>query len=116
MKTKAINKPRLNYVIDLVIAAGFVLVVASGLVLLVAGSGGFQGGRNPQFRLEILSLARWTWKGIHNWSAAVMGGGVLLHLALHWKWIKCMTRSPLRRNAGRPEAAQAAVVQCERYE
>lgn len=87
---------RINYLVDLVIGVGFAVAIISGLVLLFAGPGGYRGGRNPHFAREVLLLSRWVWKDLHNWSGLVMLGGVFLHLALHWKWILCMTRNLLR--------------------
>ncbi len=112
MKQKRNNKPKINYVVDLVIAVGFILVAVSGVVLLGAGSGGFQGGRNAQFRQEVLLLGRWTWKAIHDWGAAFLAGGVILHLVLHWKWITCMSRSLFTRTKSR-RTSTAGTAQCE---
>ena len=111
MTRKRTNKARLNYFVDLIIAAGFVLTAVSGLVLFFAGSGGYQGGRNPRYLREVLLLSRFTWKALHDWGGMAMLGGVLLHLVLHWKWIVCMTRNLLRRRSRRETAVQACPVE-----
>jgi cytochrome b subunit of formate dehydrogenase len=94
------DKVRLNYALDAVIALAFILSAVSGLVFLLAGSGGYQGGRNPGFRTEILSISRSNWSDLHTWTSLVMIAGVVVHLVLHWNWIVCMTRrllQPVRR-------------------
>ena len=90
------DKVRLNYVLDVVIVFAFILATASGLVFLWAGSGGYQGGRNPGFLTEILGLSRATWSDLHTWTGIVMIAGVLVHLLLHWNWIVCMSKRMLR--------------------
>lgn len=90
------NKAKLNYVLDAVIAAAFILAALSGLLLMTAGSGGYQGGRNSSFETERLGIDRWTWKDLHAWGGLVMTAGVLVHLLLHWNWIVCTTKRLLR--------------------
>ena len=112
-KLKA-NKARINYVVDIVIGAGFVLSAVSGLVLFFAGSsGGFQGGRNPRYASEVLLLSRFVWKDLHNWSSIAMMLGVLGHLVLHWNWFVCMTRNVLRprRGASKVKALEACATE-----
>jgi cytochrome b subunit of formate dehydrogenase len=94
MKT---NKARMNYLIDIVIAVGFLISAISGFILLFNSSNGYMGGRNPAFKQLILSLPRYTWKDIHNWSSIFMSLGVVLHLVLHWNWIVCMTKRIMKR-------------------
>ncbi len=86
------QKARLNYWLDGVIAMAFMLSALSGMVFMVAGSGGYQGGHNATFQTAILGLSRWVWSDVHTWSSLIMIAGVLLHLVLHWEWILCMTR------------------------
>jgi cytochrome b subunit of formate dehydrogenase len=91
------RKARINYWVDILTGLAFVAAAASGLVLLFAGSGGYQGGRNPRYPREVLLLSRWAWKDLHDWSGIVMTAGVALHFVLHWSWLTCMTRNLLRR-------------------
>jgi len=100
IKTNKTSKARINYVVDLIIAVGFLLTAVSGLVLFFAGSGGYQGGRNPRYLQEAAFLSRWTWKTLHDWGGIAMVAGVLAHLVLHWKWMVCMTRNLLQRRRG----------------
>ena len=41
------NKARLNYALDAVIAIAFILSSLSGIAFMFMGTGGYQGGRNP---------------------------------------------------------------------
>jgi len=91
---KKIKRGTLNYIVDIVIGAGFIVSMASGIVFLFLPSGGgFQGGRNIYFQAEILGMSRWFLKDLHTYSSILMGVGVLGHLVLHWNWIVCMTRN-----------------------
>jgi len=89
------SKTKLNYWLDAVIALAFILSALSGVVFLFAGSGGYQGGRNPGFQTEILGISRAIWSDLHTWVSLVMIAGVVIHLVLHWEWIVCMTRRML---------------------
>jgi len=87
-----VSRAKLNYLLDGVIAIAFIASALSGIVFLFAGSGGYQGGRNPTFRTEILGIDRAVWSDLHAWVSLVMIAGVVIHLVLHWNWIVCMTK------------------------
>ena len=53
-----LNKARLNYALDVVIAFAFILSSLSGIAFMFMGSGGYQGGRNPDFQTELLGISR----------------------------------------------------------
>ena len=110
-KRKSANKARINYYVDIIIGISFAVVALSGMILFFAGSGGYQGGRNPRYAQEVLGVSRLLWKDLHDWGGIIMMGGVFLHLILHWKWIVCMTRNLLKRSAAnRAKLAKSAVV------
>jgi hypothetical protein len=98
--TSGVVKARQNLALDVVIGIAFVLSTFTGLVRWAAGSGGFQGGRNPDFQSVIMGLSRGTWSDLHTWTSLVMIVGVLIHLILHWSWIVRTTRRLL--GLGRP--------------
>jgi cytochrome b subunit of formate dehydrogenase len=111
------SKAKINYFVDVVIGISFLAAAFSGLALFFAGSGGYQGGRNPRVAQEILGLSRLLWKDLHDWSGMVMLAGVFLHLVLHWKWIVCMTRNIFRKPSRssrslRPRAEVERVKSC----
>lgn len=117
MASKTNKKATVNYVVDLIIAAGFLLAAVSGIVLLLAGPGGYQGGRNPRALQEVLFMSRWTWKSLHDWGGIAVVGGVLLHFVLHWKWIVCMTRNLFHgRDRRQPNTVTAGAAQCKTVE
>lgn len=66
-------------------------VSISSVYFLYIPSGGFQGGRNPFHDLQIV-FSRHTWKDLHTWSGVILISTAIIHLALHWNWVKSMTR------------------------
>jgi hypothetical protein len=102
------KKAALNYWIDVISGIAFAVAAVSGIVLLFAGSGGgYYGGRNRGHAASVLSLSRWFWKDLHDWSAVLAVAGVLGHFVLHWDWLACMTRNLFRRGASRARAIEA---------
>jgi hypothetical protein len=103
------NKAKLNYLLDVVIGLAFLLSGATGVVFMLMGSGGYQGGRNPGFATALFGINRATWSDLHTWISMVMIAGVIVHLALHWKWIVCLTRKMLP-SLSRPTQEQVCEV------
>ena len=101
------DRTKLNYALDWVIALAFILSTATGLVLWLAGSGGYQGGRNPAFRTAILGISRGAWSDLHIWVSLVLVVGVVVHFLLHWSWIVCVTKRLLRPPRRREQEARA---------
>jgi biotin transporter BioY len=89
------NKAKLNYLLDIVIGLAFLLSGATGVAFLLMGSGGYQGGRNHDFATALFGVSRATWSDLHTWASLVMIVGVIVHLALHWRWIVCLTKRML---------------------
>lgn len=69
-----------NYVLDFFIFLCFVLTSVTGLAMFFVPRGNIKGN----------------WVSIHEWAGIVMLILVAVHVALHWKWIKVMTRSVLK--------------------
>ena len=86
------SKAKLNFVVDAMILLAFLAAAVSGIVLLTVPHGGFQGGRNPNFEQTVLSLSRDGWNDVHIWGGLAMIAGIVVHLALHWRWIVCMAK------------------------
>ncbi len=91
------SKTRLNYWIDLVIAAGFVVCGLSGLILYL-----------PISASHPLGLSFRIWSSWHTWSGFLMVAGVAAHLVLHWRWLVCMTKSLVKRPQRKVAAACAS--------
>lgn len=90
---KLAQSARLNFLLDHLQFAAFLMVSLSGLVnWLVLPGGGYRGGRNPLYHTTFLSLNRPDWTDVHLWSALLFIIIVIIHLALHWQWIMCVVR------------------------
>lgn len=86
------SKAKLNFVVDAMILVAFLAAAVSGIVLLTQPHGGYQGGRNPNFGQTVLLLSRDGWNDVHVWGSLAMIAGIVVHLALHWRWIVCMVK------------------------
>ena len=89
------NKVKLNYALDAVIALAFLMSAITGVAFLVMGSGGYQGGRNAYFATALIGLDRAIWSDLHTLASLVMIAGIVVHLVLHWNWIVSTTRRML---------------------
>lgn len=69
------NRAMLNYFVDLGMAVSFAIVAVTGILKLPAF------GRAREYML------------LHDWAGIILAIFVLLHLLLHWNWIKSMTKS-----------------------
>lgn len=110
------SKAKLNLVVDVMILIAFIAATLSGLILMPMPHGGYQGGRNPAFNQTVSFLTRHEWKGLHVWASLAMIAGIVVHLALHWRWIVCMVRRLVRSNAptpvlpGNPQPSEVVVT------
>ena len=50
---------------------------------------GFQGGKNPYYNTVVV-FDRQSWDLIHAWSGIAMIVVLLVHIPVHWNWIKTM--------------------------
>ena len=85
------NKVKLNYWIDVGLAISFFVCFFTGLIkwpglIRVIGSSAFR-----VLHVKNISL-------LHDWSGLIMGLLVLIHLALHWKWIVQVTKSIFKKS------------------
>jgi len=84
-------KTRANWLIDAAVFLGGLLAALSGIYFLYLPSGGYRGGRNPFYGIQIL-FERHTWSDLHLVTGLVMIAAVAVHLAIHWRWVKTMVR------------------------
>ena len=66
------------------------LAALSGIYFLFLPTGGFQGGRNPLYNIQIL-FTRQTWDDLHTWGGLVMILAAIIHFVIHWKWVTKVT-------------------------
>jgi hypothetical protein len=90
-RNKLSSQTRNNWLIDAAVFVGAVAAILSGIYFLFVPSGGNQGGRNAMYGVTVL-VNRETWGDLHTWGGVVMIGAVIVHLAIHWGWVKMMTR------------------------
>ena len=90
-----------NYVVNLTMLLLALFEASSGFVLwliLPRGGRGYMGGRGTiVIARDSFLWSRDTWLGLHDWVGIALVVVVLLHLALHWRWIVYMTGRLLRR-------------------
>ncbi len=94
------KRATVNFILDLIGLADLILLAATGSIMrwvLPPGSGaggghGFRGGRGPgpdadQVK-QLLGLGRHDWGDVHFVLALVFVLLILVHIILHWTWIK----------------------------
>lgn len=83
------SRTLVNYLMGWLLFLDGLGLAVSGLVrwLILPGAG--RGGR--RFGDAYFIFSRHTWTDIHMWLAVIFMGLVVIHLALHWKWIMQVT-------------------------
>lgn len=86
------DRNMLNYIIDVVMFILIAALVTIGLLL------GFviPTGEVPPQQKYLLQLHRHDWGGIHLYLALIFLVVLVIHIYLHWAWIKNTTRRYLR--------------------
>ena len=105
------NRTRLNYVLDAVIGVAGVLSAGTGFAFLFMGSGGYQGGRNPGYATTLLGISRGAWSDLHLWTSVIMIAGVIVHLALHWQWVVCVTKALVQPKERQAQALETCPIE-----
>jgi hypothetical protein len=88
------KRASLNFIIDAVAFAGFVVLTTTGVLtryLLPPGSGHYS---------TIWGLDRHEWGGIHFWISVAFFCSLALHLVLHWRWILSVVTGRPREGSG----------------
>ncbi|MFN2163894.1 MAG: DUF4405 domain-containing protein [Candidatus Promineifilaceae bacterium] len=81
---------KINVLVDLTIALGFLVTAVSGIYFLFVPAG-YSGGRTPGWDPGFI-FSRATWDILHTWGAVAMIIAALLHIIIHWRWIVNVTR------------------------
>lgn len=84
------NKIKINSIIDILSAIAFLIITLSGLVLwfILPSGSGFRGGRSLTEVDGFLEINHHGWTQIHNISGIILLVLIIIHLILHWQWIK----------------------------
>jgi cytochrome b subunit of formate dehydrogenase len=91
-KTNTVSRQtRSQWLIDAAVFLSGIIAALSGVYFLYLPSGGYQGGRNPMYGVTIL-FDRHTWDDLHVWSGIAMIAVIIVHLAIHGKWVVGMAR------------------------
>jgi hypothetical protein len=96
------KRATLNFVIDLISFVDLACLAFTGSIMkwiLPPGSGGhgrgFRGGRTPGQITELWSMTRHEWGNIHFYLAVGFIVLMIVHVILHWGWIKTQFKSLL---------------------
>ena len=86
---------RKKWLLDATVFLSGLVAALSGIYFLFVPSGGYQGGRNPMYGVTIL-FSRHTWEDLHTWSGVLMIAVAVLHFAIHWRWVKVMSKRTVK--------------------
>lgn len=85
------EQTRKNWSVDAILFGSALIATLTGIYFLFLPTGGYRGGRNPYYDIQIL-FARSTWDVLHTWGGVAMITAVALHLPMHWSWVVNMTK------------------------
>jgi cytochrome b subunit of formate dehydrogenase len=91
MSERKVAQTRKKWLLDAMIFLSGLVAALSGIYFLFVPSGGYQGGRNPMYGLTLL-FSRHTWDDLHTWSGVLMVAVAVVHFAIHWRWVKVMSK------------------------
>ena len=96
------KRSALNFVVDFIAFLNLLVLALTGLIMkyiLPPGSGGLgramHDGRGRESIKTLLSLSRHQWGSIHFYLALLFIISMVLHVILHWSWIKSYFKSLL---------------------
>ncbi len=75
--SRASWRARLNYLLDVMLLAGLVLMILSGIAI----------ARTIDFSWLPLGGSRWFWRTMHTSSSLITLVLFGIHLGLHWNWV-----------------------------
>jgi preprotein translocase subunit SecY len=95
VKQVKVMQLRKKWLLDAAVFLSGLVAALSGIYFLFVPSGGYQGGRNPMYGVTIL-FSRHTWEDWHTWSGVLMIAVVIFHFAIHWRWVKVMSKRTVK--------------------
>lgn len=84
-----------DYVIDTLLAITLLVIVFIGVLLAWFIP---KGAEAPGYEKYLWGLHRHEWGELHLWVALAFLALVIIHLALHWRWLKTCARQRLPRS------------------
>jgi hypothetical protein len=93
-QTNLSMQTRANWLIDTSLFVSGIIAAITCIYFLFLPTGGFRGGRNPLYGITILA-DRHTWEDWHTWTGIAMIVAAMVHLAIHWAWVKTMCKRAL---------------------
>jgi len=97
------KKAMVNFWVDAVIGVAFLLCAVTGVVLLLPVGVRSVSASGP----AIFGIGLATWRFVHDWSGVAMTAGVVVHGALHYRWIVNMSRRALGGEAAQRRGRRA---------
>ncbi len=88
-------RSRNKWLLAAVVFLSGLVAALSGIYFLFVPSGGYQGGRNPWYGVTIL-FSRYTWEDLHTWGGVLMIVAAVVHFAIHWRWVKVMSKRTVK--------------------
>lgn len=95
MSERKVMSTRKKWLLDAVVFLSGLVATLSGIYFLFIPSGGYRGGSNPMYGVTIL-FSRHTWEDLHTWSGVLMIAAAVLHFAIHWRWVKVMSKTTVK--------------------
>ena len=97
------RRATVNFIVDLVAFLSLLALAFTGFIMkyiLPPGSGGrgrgFRGGRGTGEIEDFWSMTRHEWGDIHFYLAVLFAALMVIHIILHWTWIKNYFKSLFR--------------------
>lgn len=83
-----------NLIVNIIsFIAALISLFSAIIIWQVLPSGqGFMGGRGEIEDNLFLGLARHNWMDVHTFSSLIFIGLIIIHLILHWQWIKSLPK------------------------
>jgi hypothetical protein len=94
------GQTRKNWSVDAILLGSVLIAALTGIYFLFLPTGGYRGGRNPYYDIQIL-FDRSTWDLLHTWGGVAMIAAVAFHLPMHWSWVVNMTKRMGRELTGK---------------
>jgi hypothetical protein len=98
-KSTVSKQTRNNWLLDAAFFISGIVAAISAIYFLFLPVGGYRGGSNPWYNVQIL-FSRQTWDDLHTWGSVAMILIAAIHLATHWPWVINMARRAMRELAG----------------